>query len=137
MQGVEPGDVALADVIDCLCRADLIVGMGHQIAVLEHVDPHLAITHKLVGKGLLDDFAGQFDIDAVVVQVVLHGFPRKLESHFKRLDQGHLDEVVSRGGRIGLNGLAEPLRGGLQVAETLLPADVLFCAHGCILCNGL
>jgi len=45
----------LGDGFDGLFKNGKVVGVGKQVAVVEHVDPNFSVRNDLGGKGFLDD----------------------------------------------------------------------------------
>lgn len=55
-----------------------VIGLGHQVALLQHVDSQLTLLQKASGKGLPQHLPGQERIDALIDQQILEGFPAQI-----------------------------------------------------------
>jgi hypothetical protein len=51
-----------------------VIGIGHQVALLQHVDPPLTLLQKPIGISLPQHLSGQQRIDALIGQQILEGF---------------------------------------------------------------
>ena len=92
------GEVAGGNGFNRYFKTGKIIGVGEEIAMIQHVDPDLPIREDFGGEGILQDLTRSDggENDTAFLEVVLRSFPRQFEGIFKPLDDAFLLQLVQR-----------------------------------------
>lgn len=128
MQAVKGWKVLFRDRMQNRLEHLAIVGMGQEVTVQHHVDPHLRVVRigeQLGGKGFLDDISGGHRIheNAAFLQIIPECLPCQFKGDLKSLD-GTFFLQLGKSIYPTVADLAQQDEGTVKVVETLLPADV-------------
>lgn len=131
MQRIQRGHVPEVNGPHRLVKACLVVSVGKQISMIQHLDPHLPIRKDLRRKRILQNlpWGEGRENDAGMFEVIFDGLPGQFEGALETPNRPLLFQGVECF-RAGFQGTPEQGKGARKTLEALLPSNVVARTHG-------